>query len=141
LSEQQELAVKGFLLDTNHISKAVRHNSPLQRRIYAEKQRGLRVGTCIPVLCEIESGRLNVADPIAYRKGLDGLLDRIVVWPLTRITAHFFGEIDQDLRRRGRVLSQVDIMLAALCRELDLALVTTDKDFAALPWLKTEDWT
>jgi len=38
------------------------------------------------------------------------------------------------------MLSQVDIMLAALCRELDLTLVTTDKDFAALPWLKTESW-
>ena len=29
--------------------------------------------------------------------------------------------------------TQVDLMLAALCRELDLTLVTTDKDFAALP--------
>jgi predicted nucleic acid-binding protein len=32
------------------------------------------------------------------------------------------------------------MMLAALCRALDLVLVTTDKDFAALPWLKTENW-
>ena len=32
------------------------------------------------------------------------------------------------------------MMLAALCRELDLTLVTTDQDFAALSWLKTENW-
>jgi len=32
-------------------------------------------------------------------------------------------------------------MLAALCREMDLTLVTTDNDFTALPWLKTENWT
>jgi predicted nucleic acid-binding protein len=38
-------------------------------------------------------------------------------------------------------LSQIDIILAALCREMYLTLVTTDKDFAALPWLNTEDWT
>jgi predicted nucleic acid-binding protein len=44
-----------------------------------------------------------------------------------------FGELHQDLKRRGRVLSEVDIMIAALCRELDATLVTTDKDFAALP--------
>ena len=44
------------------------------------------------------------------------------------------------MKRRGRVLSQVDIMLAALCREMDPILVTTDRDFAALPWLKVEDW-
>ncbi|HEY2412960.1 MAG TPA: type II toxin-antitoxin system VapC family toxin [Pirellulaceae bacterium] len=132
--------MKGYLLDTNHVSKAVRRDSPLHERIYREKQRGLRVGTCVPVLCEIESGRLNVADPIAYRKGLAKLLTKILLWPLTETTAEHFGEIDQDLRRRGRLLSQVDIMLAALCRELDLALVTTDKDFAALTWLNTENW-
>jgi tRNA(fMet)-specific endonuclease VapC len=133
--------VKGFLLDTNHVSKVVRPNSPLHRRIYSEKQSGLRVGTCVPVLCEVESGRLNVADPVAYRKALTALLHKILLWPLTEVSARHFGEIDQDLRRRGRVLSQVDMMLAALCREMDLTLVTTDKDFAALPWLKTEDWT
>jgi tRNA(fMet)-specific endonuclease VapC len=132
--------VRGFLLDTNHLSKAVRHDSPLHNRIYDEKCKGLRVGTCVPVLCEVESGRLNVADPEAYCKGLAAVLRKICLWPLTKITAQHFGEIDQDLRRRGRILSQVDIMLAALCRELDLTLATTDKDFAALPWLKVENW-
>ena len=89
----------------------------------------------------IESGRLKVANPDVYQRRLNLLLSKISLWPLTRSTAEFFGEIDQDLRRRGRILSQIDILLAALCRELDLTLVTTDKDFAALPWLKTEDWT
>ncbi len=93
------------------------------------------------MLCEIESGRLKVSEPDVYRNRLDVLLKKISLWPLTRATAEHFGVIDQDLRRRGRSLSQVDIMLAALCRELDLTLVTTDKDFAALPWLKTENWT
>jgi predicted nucleic acid-binding protein len=92
------------------------------------------------VLCEIESGRLKVSKPDVYRHRLNVLLNKIALWPLTRASAEYFGEIDQDLRRRGRSLTQVDIMLAALCRELDLTLVTTDKDFAALPWLKTEDW-
>jgi tRNA(fMet)-specific endonuclease VapC len=63
------------------------------------------------------------------------------VWPITPETARIYGDIFHDLKRRGRVLSQVDMMLAALCRELDLTLATTDKDFAALPWLKTENWT
>jgi tRNA(fMet)-specific endonuclease VapC len=99
------------------------------------------VGTCIPVLCEIEVGRQQVAHPDAYRRGLDDLLRKVRLWPLTLATAEHYGEISVDLKRRGRVLSQVDMMLAALCRELDLTLVTTDNDFAALPWLKTENWT
>jgi tRNA(fMet)-specific endonuclease VapC len=133
--------VKGYLLDTNHVAKAVRQSSPVYRRIYDERRRGRRVGTCIPVLCEIEVGRRQVVHPDAYRRGLDDLLRKVRLWPLTRMTAEHYGEIEADLKRRGRVLSQVDLMLAALCQELDLVLVTTDKDFAALPWLKTEDWT
>jgi len=132
--------MKGYLLDTNHVGHAVRRGSVVLDRINAGKRKGNRMGTCVPVLCEIESGRLNVAQPEAYQRRLTVLLAKISLWPLTRMTAHHFGDIDQDLRRRGRALSQVDIMLAALCRELDLTLVTTDKDFAALPWLKTENW-
>jgi len=48
--------------------------------------------------------------------------------------------IYNDLRRRGRVLSQVDVMLAALTRQMQLTLVTADQDFAALPDVKTENW-
>jgi len=132
--------VKGFLLDTNRLARAVRKDSALLPRIFSERVRGLRMGTCIPVLCEIENGRLNVARPDVYQQGLSAVLRKIRLWPLTLATAQIFGEIDRDLKRRGRIVSQVDTMLAALCRELDLTLVTTDKDFAALPWLKTENW-
>jgi tRNA(fMet)-specific endonuclease VapC len=132
--------VKGYLLDTNHVAKAEQRHAPVYRRIYDERKRGRRVGTCVPVLCEVEAGRLNVRLPEAYRSGLDELMRRIRLWPMTRTTAEHFGELKRDLKRRGRVLSQVDMMLAALCRELDLVRVTTDNDFAALPWLKTENW-
>jgi tRNA(fMet)-specific endonuclease VapC len=67
-------------------------------------------------------------------------LQLVRLWPISETTARFYGEIANDLRRRGKALSQIDTMLAALCREMDLTLVTTDKDFVALPWLKTENW-
>jgi tRNA(fMet)-specific endonuclease VapC len=132
--------MNGRLLDTNHFGLAVRLHSPVFQKIKSELRRGVRIGACIPVLCEVEVGACNVADPDAYRDGVNRLLRYIKLWPLTRGTARFYGEIANDLRRKGRALSQIDIMLAALCREMDLTLVTTDKDFAALPWLKTEDW-
>jgi len=45
-----------------------------------------------------------------------------------------------ELRSRGRVLSQVEMMLAALARVMDLTLVTADRDFEALSDLRTENW-
>ncbi|HXE52875.1 MAG TPA: PIN domain-containing protein, partial [Tepidisphaeraceae bacterium] len=61
-------------------------------------------------------------------------------WPIDKISAQLYGEIHADLKRRGRVLSQVGMMLAALCRQMKLTLVTTDNDFAALPDIRSESW-
>jgi predicted nucleic acid-binding protein len=130
--------MSGRLLDTNHLGLAVRRGSPSFARLKAELNRGMRVGTIVPVLCEIEFGVCQVAKPDEYRVALQQLLRMVRLWPLTNTTARLYGEIASDLKRRGKALSQV--MLAALCREMDLTLVTTDRDFAALSWLKFEDW-
>jgi tRNA(fMet)-specific endonuclease VapC len=132
--------MSGYLLDTNHLSLGVRRYSGVGQRIDSERKRGRRVGTCIPALCELDVGIHQVVDPVGYRPTLDVMLRRLRIWPLTLETARHYGEIYHDLRRRGRVLSQVDMMLAALCRELDLTLATTDRDFEALPWLRCENW-
>jgi predicted nucleic acid-binding protein len=38
------------------------------------------------------------------------------------------------------VLSQVDMMVAALARQLDLTIATSDQDFTALPDVPNENW-
>ena len=94
----------------------------------------------MPVLCEIEAGIQQIRQPDEYRRDLESLLRQVRVWPMDRLTARLYGEIRNDLKQRGRVLSQVDIMLAALARQMKLTLVTSDQDFAALPDVATENW-
>jgi predicted nucleic acid-binding protein len=105
--------VSGYLLDTNQLKVAVKPGSSVAIRIETERSRGRRVGTCLPALCELETGIQQVRDPAAYRPTLQFLLTRIKIWPLTLTTARLYGEIHQGLKRRGRALSAVDIMLAA----------------------------
>ncbi len=130
----------GYLLDTNHLSVAVRAGS-VRDRIRQAKELGVQIGTCVPALCELEVGIRQVREPEVYRKSLVRLLSSVRVWPLDLETAEIYGEVYHDLRRRGRVLSQVDMMLAALAQKLSLTLLTTDRDFEALPGLPTENWT
>jgi tRNA(fMet)-specific endonuclease VapC len=130
----------GFLLDTNHISRAVTPGSLVRQRIADLRKRGVKVGTCVPALCEIEAGLQQVSRRDAYRDNLERLLRQIRVWPIDVTTARSYGEIHQDLKRRGRVLSQVDMMLAALARQMSLTIATSDKDFAALADIATENW-
>jgi predicted nucleic acid-binding protein len=130
----------GYLLDTNHLSRAVTPKSLVRDRITNLRQRGAKVGTCVPVLCEIEAGVQQVSHPDEYRLNLERLLRQIRVWPIDLSTARMYGTIHQDLKRRGRALSQVDMMLAALARQMKLMLITSDQDFAALHDIATENW-
>ena len=117
----------GFLLDTNHLSEALQPVSRVRDRIGQLRLTGTRVVTCIPVLCELEAALPSGDRGRAYRRALQRLLGRVRLWPLERETAFLYGEIFKELRRRGRVLSQVDMMLAALARQKDLTLATSDR--------------
>jgi tRNA(fMet)-specific endonuclease VapC len=131
----------GYLLDTNHLGLAVTVGTSVHVRLVSLRRRGVRIGTCIPVLCEIERGVHFVREPDVYRRNLQHLLSRIRLWPLDVLTSTVYGRVAADLQRRGRVLSQVDMMLASLAEQMNLVLVSTDLDFDALPHIPREDWT
>lgn len=44
----------GYLLDTNHLTAALKPGLPVREHIRAVKSQGARVGVCIPALCELQ---------------------------------------------------------------------------------------
>ena len=132
--------MRGYLLDTNHLSDAIQPGSRLPARLGEVMRRRMAVGVCVPVLCELAAGIQGLGHPEPYRQGLTRLLARTRIWPLDLRTAGTYGELFQDLRARGRALSQVDLMIAALARQMHLNILTADQDFAMLPDLAIENW-
>jgi predicted nucleic acid-binding protein len=130
----------GYLLDTNQVSDAIKAVSPVRDRIRQVSQSGARIGTCIPVLFELEAGLQGLADPARRRQALRRLLDTVRVWPLEAEMIRHYGEVFLELRQLGRVLSQVDMMLVAMARAKRLTLLTADRDFEPVPGLRTENW-
>ena len=45
-----------YLLDTNHLGATLDDRSLIQERLVKARRRGDRFGTCVPVLCELETG-------------------------------------------------------------------------------------
>ena len=129
-----------YLLDCNHLSAALRKVSPVRERIQLGRSAGERFISCHPVLCELEVGIQRTSKPDENRRRLTQLLGHVRLWSLDNETTRIYGAIYLELRRKGRVLSQVDIMLAALARQHKLALLTTDRDFEALSDLRVENW-
>ena len=100
----------------------------------------IRIGTCIPVLCELEVGILQARKPDSCRRYLYHMLDQVRIWPIDMPVVRLYGKVYFELLNQGRVLSSVDISLVALARHLNLCVLTSDKDFDALPDLQTRNW-
>ena len=130
----------GFLVDNNHLSSAIARVSPVRERLYQLHRTGARIGTCIPVICELEAGIQQTRDPAAYRRRLKHLADYVRIWPIDQQVADLYGQVYLELKRQGRALSQVDMIVAALARQMNLTVLTADHDFEALPDIRTENW-
>lgn len=129
-----------YLFDTNQLGAVFKAKPPILKRMRDAEKQGHRLGTCIPVICELEAGLHQTERFEENRKRLRVLLSRLTLWPLEVQTAQLFGEIHRELKAHGRKLSHVDMVVAALARQLDATVVTTDRDFEALPDIKTENW-
>ena len=131
---------KTYLLDTNHLGAALRRVSLVRDRIQQAYFQGHRFGTCVPVLCELEIGLQQTKDARAYRQRLKRLGRFVRLWPLEPGLAEIYGRIYLDLKSKGKVLSQVDLLIAAMAHLRKFTLLTTDQDFAALREVRTENW-
>ncbi len=133
--------MNGFLIDTNHLRPALERVSAVRELMYRARRKGSRLGTCVPVLCELEAGIQQTKRLKDYRRNLQSLTKHLLrIWPIGRDLASIYGEVYLELKAKGRALSQVDMMLAAMARQRKLILLTTDRDFAALPDVRTENW-
>jgi tRNA(fMet)-specific endonuclease VapC len=130
----------GFLLDTDHLSNAIRKTSALRDRLRTAHCQGHGIATCWPVLCELEAGICQTARAEAYRRTLRALLKEVRIWAVDWDSVRLYGELFKKAKRKGRVLSHVDLVLAALAIQFHATLLTTDKDFEAIPEVQTENW-
>jgi tRNA(fMet)-specific endonuclease VapC len=64
------------------------------------------------------------------------------LWPFTLDVAREYGRLFAELRRIGRPMQVIDMMIAATAHTFsDCIVVTTDSDLSAVPGLKVENWT
>ncbi len=54
--------------------------------------------------------------------------------------APLYARIYHELRSQGRVLSQVDMIVAAVARSLGTKVLSTDRDFDVIAGIHVENW-
>lgn len=133
--------MRRYLLDTNAMGDFINRRRSVEQRVRETRLRGARIGTCLPVVGELFFGVEASRSRELNRERLVRALSGIPCWPYTRDAAEEYGRIAVDLKRAGRPMQQIDIMIAAIAQTLGhCTVVTTDTDLSAVPGLSVENW-
>lgn len=130
-----------YLFDTNTVGLFINRRRGVEVRVRQARAAGAILGTCIPVLGELFFGVENSATRDVNMQRLLRGLSGLRCWPFDRAAAEEYGRIATELMRKGQMMQQIDIQIAAIARTLgDCTVVTEDSDFTRVSGLAVESW-
>lgn len=133
--------MRKYLLDSGIASDLINRRHGVPDQFKAAVTRGHRIGIGTPVLAEliygIELGQNRDRNMQALRLALPAL----TLWAFDQKAAFEYGRLAVELRRIGRPMQAVDVMIAAIALSLgSCTVVSKDGDLAAVPGLAVENW-
>jgi tRNA(fMet)-specific endonuclease VapC len=130
-----------FLLDTGSAGDYIHRRRGVYERARAAAAAGERVGVGLPVLAELWYGVEYSSSRERNAERLRRVLPELIVWPLTEPAAEAYGRIAAELRRIGRPIGKIDMLIAAIAVSLGkTTVVSGDNDLTAVPGLTVENW-
>ncbi len=129
-----------YLLDTNHISPLVTLEHPLREHILSRLGLGDRFSIPTVALSEFMFGIISLPRAKQNRAEWEQLRPRFDYYNNDRFDAEQAAELRAALRKEGWQLAALDALIAVIALRYELVLLTTDKDFEAVPNLKVENW-
>lgn len=129
-----------LLLDTNTVSEIVSYRRPdFRTRLRSQLPRGIMVSS-------ISYGETMFGlsyNPAATRiaEMARAFFAETTILPFTAETAVRYGALRAEMRRAGKALQPLDMLIAAHALEAGATLVSNDHAFRFVPGLEVEDWT
>jgi predicted nucleic acid-binding protein len=125
-----------YLLDTSFIVDSVLRTRTPFRRAYPHLSNHL-LALSVVSLAELYEGPFHGSNPAAATKALHAQLTHLAIVPLDEPICMQFGELRAQLRRQGKRVADLDLLIAATALERDLTLITKDMgDFEAIPGIR-----
>jgi tRNA(fMet)-specific endonuclease VapC len=130
-----------WLLDTNTIIHALNGVLSVRRRLNEVEERG-EILTSAVVVGELIYGAECSARREENRENIRRKLERIRIVPLDARIADGWGTLKAQLRARGRLKADIDLLIAATAIAEEAVLVTDDAALLAgdIPDLSAENW-
>jgi tRNA(fMet)-specific endonuclease VapC len=123
-----------FVLDTNAYSEFVKGNSLL----YDFFNNASDIIVPVIVLAELRSGFVGGGKELQNEAALQRFTQsaKVSVIDITEDITHHFAQIFVEQKRIGKPIGLNDLWIAACARQLDLPILTLDKDFLSIASIK-----
>ena len=129
------------MMDTNTVSYIVKGKSPVARAKLAGLQDS-EIG-CISIIteAELQHGLAKSPNAHALRSSLEGFFAKIQILHWGREEALAYGHLRARQEAAGKILGNLDLLIAAHAMAVGAVLVTNDKAFAQVAGLPgTVNW-
>jgi tRNA(fMet)-specific endonuclease VapC len=132
--------VRPALIDTDILSMFLRGHRNVSDRFEAYLREYGTINLSIITYYEIVSG-LKHRDAQRYLDTFLDFADSCIVLPLTERAATISADIYADLRKKGRPIDDIDILIAGIAIANDLIVITHNLGhFGRIEELRVEDW-
>ena len=133
--------MRRYLLDSNAAADCIFRRRGVHERVKQARAAGHQIGIGIPVLAELLGGIEYSHTRAANLDVVNRNVRLFRLWPFTVEAAREYGRLFAQLRRIGRPIQTMDMMIAAIALSLgNCTVVSTDTDMAAVPGLTVENW-
>jgi tRNA(fMet)-specific endonuclease VapC len=125
-----------YLLDTNIVIALFSEETEVQEKA----QNAGVVALAPPIIGELYYGAQKSNKVSENRHRIDSFVQQNAFFPCDLETAGWFGIIKDQLRRKGSLIPDNDIWIAAVAMQRGLILATRDSHFDEIESLQTEYW-
>jgi len=124
-----------YLIDSDYIADYLKGKSPATTLLKTLFPKGIAIS--IVTFAEIYEGIYYGHDPERYKEVFRHFLKGVRVLGINQETAKQFALIRGELRKKGQLIPQPDLFIAATAIHHNLTLVTRNlKDYTRIPQLR-----
>lgn len=128
-----------YMLDTNMVSHFIKGDHNVRNKVISVSMSDLAISVITEG--ELLFGLAKRPDAKMLSIVVHEFLIRVDVLPWDSAVAACYGILRADLQRKGRILGNLDLLIAAHALSLGIVLITNDRAFSQIDGLKIEDWT
>ncbi len=130
-----------YCLDTNIIIALFRGDKKIKEKLTLAQNLNIEVCTTAINLCELYKGVYLSNQVEKNLELIKEFLASIKILNVSERSSYIFGKDYSKLKMNGKLISEIDLMIACIVKEENITLITRNtKHFKEIADLRVEEW-